>query len=125
MLFSTPQLIRASRTRSGRTSAVMISSTRPVVPCARMLPSKLTIMPSPIESNEPSEPHMQTLAVTIRFWNGLAWMVKRQRRAVGPLDHGNADVAGLPRLDRNPGVELAVVELDLALIVDDQAGIVG
>src|SRR6187401_81470 len=39
---------------------------------AMMLPSKFTIMPSPIESNEPSEPHMQTFAVTIKFWNELA-----------------------------------------------------
>jgi hypothetical protein len=45
---------------------------RPVVPWAMMLPSKFTIMPSPMESNEPSEPHMQTLAVTIRFWKALA-----------------------------------------------------
>ena len=67
MLFSTPQCARASRTRSGRTSAVMISSTRPVVPWARTVPSKLTIIPSPIESKMPSDPHMQTLAVTIRL----------------------------------------------------------
>jgi len=25
-----------------------------------------------MESNEPSDPHMQTLAVTIRFWKALA-----------------------------------------------------
>jgi predicted amidohydrolase len=31
MLFSTPQCRRASRTRSGRTSAVMISSGRPII----------------------------------------------------------------------------------------------
>jgi hypothetical protein len=69
MLFSTLQLARASRTRSGRTSAVTISFARPDVPCARMVPSKLTIIPSPIESNVPSEPHMHTLAVTIRLQN--------------------------------------------------------
>ena len=45
--------------------------TRPVVPWARIAPSKLTIMPSPMESNEPSEPHMQTLAVTIRLQKAL------------------------------------------------------
>src|SRR5438874_10267743 len=45
--------------------------------------------------------------------------------ALRPLDHGNANVAGLPRLDWNPGMELAVVELDLAVVVDDQAAIVG
>ena len=40
---------------------------------ARTVPSKLTIMPSPIESKVPSEPHMQTLAVTMRLrkrWPG-------------------------------------------------------
>ena len=85
MLFSTAQCLRASRTRSGRTSAVMISSARPVVPCARIEPSKLTIMPSPIESNVPSLPHMQTLAVTIRFWKLLAWLVKRQASRIGAV----------------------------------------
>ena len=85
MLFSTPQLMRASRTRSGRTSAVMISSARPVVPCAMTLPSKLTIMPSPMESNDPSEPHMQTLAVTIRLLKAFAWLVKRQLSRIGAV----------------------------------------
>ena len=85
MLFSTPQPIRASRTRSGRTSAVMISFGRPVSPCAMTVPSKFTIMPSPMESNEPSLPHMQTFAVTIRFWNALAWLVKRQLWRIGAV----------------------------------------
>ena len=85
MLFSTPQPRRASRTRSGRTSAVMISSARPVVPWAMIVPSKLTIMPSPMESNVPSEPHMQTLAVTMRLWKALAWLVKRQASRIGAV----------------------------------------
>ena len=50
---------------------------------------------------------------------------ERDSGAVRALDHGNADVAGLPRLDRNPGMEFAVVELDFAAIVDDQPGIIG
>ena len=50
---------------------------------------------------------------------------QRDLGALRPLDHGDADVAGLPRLDRNPGMEFAVVELDLAVVVDDQAGIIG
>ncbi len=85
MLFSTPQCRRASRTRSGRTSAVMISSTRPVVPWARTAPSKLQIIPSPIESNVPSEPHRQTLAVTIRLQKALDWLVKRQDSRIGAV----------------------------------------
>ncbi|CKU70082.1 Uncharacterised protein [Mycobacterium tuberculosis] len=62
MLFSTPQPVRASRTRSGRSSAVMISSTRPP-PSTSTVPSKLQNMPSPIESKLPSLPHRHTLAV--------------------------------------------------------------
>ena len=31
-------------------------------------PSKLTIIPSPIESNVPSDPHMHTLQLTSKFW---------------------------------------------------------
>src|SRR6266403_4160074 len=50
---------------------------------------------------------------------------ERDLGALRSLDHGNADVAGLPWLDRNPGMEFPVVELDRAVIVDDQAGIVG
>ncbi len=164
MLFSTPQPARASRTRSGRTSAVMISSTRPDVPCAMMLPSKLTIMPSPMLSNEPSLPHMQTLAVTMRLQNAFDRLVKRHefpdwgriaggsehnfRALVGALarhlrehaimadderelataraiDDGNAQIARLPRLDGHPRVQLAIIELHLALVVDDDAGVVG
>ena len=85
MLFSTDQCARASRTRSGRTSAVMISSGRPLVPWASTVPSKLTIMPSPIESKLPSLPHMQTLAVTIRLQNAFAWLVKRQASRIGAV----------------------------------------
>jgi hypothetical protein len=33
--------------------------------------SKFTIMPSPMESNVPSDPHMQTLAATIKLQNEL------------------------------------------------------
>ena len=32
-------------------------------------------MPSPIESKLPSLPHRHTLAVIIRFWKALAWLV--------------------------------------------------
>ena len=85
MLFSTPQWIRASRTRSGRTSAVMISSGRPLVPCAMTEPSKLTIMPSPMESKVPSEPLMQTLAVTIRLQKLLDWLVNRHESRIGAV----------------------------------------
>ena len=62
MLFSTPQPARASRIRSGRSSAVMISSGRPP-PATITVPSKLQNMPSPMESKVPSLPHMHTLAV--------------------------------------------------------------
>ena len=84
-LFSTPQCIRASRTRSGRTSAVMISSGLAVSPWAMTSPSKLTIMPSPMLSKSPSVPHMHTLAVTIRFWNELAWLVNLQELRIGAV----------------------------------------
>src|SRR6202049_2792115 len=128
-----------------------------------MLPSKFTTMPSPMESNEPSEPHMHVgrhhqvlesvsliceapafanrrgvaggadhdfgalVGAFARHLGEHAVMANDQRDfgALGSLDHGNADIAGLPRLDRNPGMEFAVVQLDLAVIVDDQAGIVG
>src|SRR5688572_14638458 len=59
MLFSTPQTRRASRTRSGRTSAATISSGLPP-PQASGTRSKLTMLASPMESNVPSLPHMQT-----------------------------------------------------------------
>ncbi len=85
MLFSTPQWMRASRTRSGRTSAVMISSGRPVVPCAMMLPSKLTIIASPMESNCPSDPLMHTLAVTMRLQKLFDWLVKRHDSRIGAV----------------------------------------
>ncbi len=49
---------------------------------------------------------------------------QRDPGALRPLDHRDADVAGLPRLDRNPGMKLAVIKLELAAIVDDQARIV-
>jgi hypothetical protein len=50
---------------------------------------------------------------------------QRNPGALGTLNHGNADIAGFPRLDRDPGVEFPVVQFDLALIVDDQPRIVG
>ena len=50
-----------------------------------MVPSKLTIMPSPMESKLPSEPHMQTLAVTMRLQKALAWLVKRQASRTGAV----------------------------------------
>ena len=37
---------------------------------------------------------------------------------------GYPHVTGLPRLNRDPGVELAIVELDDALSIDDNAGVV-
>jgi hypothetical protein len=40
----------------------MISSGR-FVPDAMIVPSKLTIIPSPMESNVPSEPHIATEAL--------------------------------------------------------------
>jgi len=46
---------------------------------------------------------------------------QRDFGAFRSFDHGNADVAGLPRLDRNPRMEFAIIQLDLAVIVDDQA----
>ena len=46
---------------------------------------------------------------------------QRDLRAVRPVAHRDAEVARLPRLDRHPGMHLAVIELDLALVVDDQA----
>ena len=49
------------------------------------VPSKLTIIASPMELNVPSEPHMQTLAVTIRLQKALAWLVKRQESRIGAV----------------------------------------
>ena len=65
---------RASRTRSGRNSQVIISSGR-LLPSTIGVPSKLTNIPSPIESKVPSEPHIHTLAVYIRLQKALAWLV--------------------------------------------------
>jgi hypothetical protein len=42
-------------------------------------------MPSPIESKSPSEPHMHTLHVTIRFWKALDWLVKRHDERIGAV----------------------------------------
>src|SRR6266571_3709189 len=50
---------------------------------------------------------------------------QRDFGALWPFDHGNADVAGLPRLDGNPWMEFSIIQLDLAVIVDDQARIIG
>ena len=83
--FSTAQCLCASRMRSGLNSAVMISRGRSVVHSARIDPSKLTSMPSPIESKSPSDPHMQTLAVAIRFWKLFAWFVKRHAARRGAV----------------------------------------
>jgi hypothetical protein len=47
---------------------------------------------------------------------------QRDLGAVWSFDHGNADIARLPRLDRNPRMKLAVIKLDLTMVVDDQAG---
>ena len=44
--------------------------------------------------------------------------------AARPDAHRHAQVARLPGLNRHPGVQLAVVQLDLALVVDDQAAVV-
>ena len=52
-------------------------------------------------------------------------MISASFAPFGPSITGNAEVAGLPRLDRDPRVQLAVVQLDVAVVVDDQAGIVG
>ena len=43
----------------------------------------------------------------------------------GPVADGDADIARLPRLDRHPGMHLAIIELERARVVDDHAGIVG
>jgi len=84
MLFSTPQRRRASSASFGRTSAVMISSGAPL-PVTSGTPSKLTIMPSPMELNTPSVPAMQTLAVYIRFENALLWLLTCQACRIGAV----------------------------------------
>ena len=62
-----------------------ISFARPDVAWAKIVPSKFTIMPSPMESNVPSEPHMHTLAVIMRLQNAFAWLVKRQDSRIGAV----------------------------------------
>ncbi len=62
----------------------MISSGRRL-PSTITVPSKLQNMPSPIESKLPSLPHRHTLAVTIRFWNALAWLVIFHEWAIGAV----------------------------------------
>ena len=42
----------------------------------------------------------------------------------GPVTDRDAEVTGLPRLDWHPGMQLAVIKRDLALISNDDAGIV-
>src|ERR1700744_4019870 len=50
---------------------------------------------------------------------------QRELAAFRPVNDGNAEIAWLPRLDRHPRMELAIVEAQLARIVDNNAGIVG
>jgi hypothetical protein len=50
---------------------------------------------------------------------------QRQGAAVRPFADGNADVAGFPRLDGDPGMQLAVVELEFPFVVNNQAAVVG
>jgi hypothetical protein len=50
---------------------------------------------------------------------------QRHLAAVRAVADRNAEIARLPRLDRHPRMHFAVIELDLAFVVDDQAGIVG
>ena len=50
---------------------------------------------------------------------------ERELRALRTVADGDADVAGLPRLDRRPGMHLAIVELERSRVVDDHARIVG
>jgi hypothetical protein len=46
-------------------------------------------------------------------------------RALRPFDDGYAGIAGLPGLYGGPWMPLAILELKLVLVVDDDAGIVG
>src|SRR5690606_33142801 len=46
---------------------------------------------------------------------------ERELAAPWPVDDGNTEIAWLPRLDRNPGMHLAIVELQLARVSDDYA----
>ena len=41
-----------------------------------------------------------------------------------PHTDGNARIARLPRLDRNPWVHFAIIQLNHALIVDDQTCVI-
>mmetsp|Transcript_59310 Transcript_59310/g.152709 ORF Transcript_59310/g.152709 Transcript_59310/m.152709 type:complete len:397 (-) Transcript_59310:2-1192(-) len=49
---------------------------------------------------------------------------QRKLAALRPLAHGDAQIAGLPRLDRDPRVKLAVVQLQVAVGVDDDPRVV-
>ena len=50
---------------------------------------------------------------------------ERNAAAVGPVTHRHAQVTRLPRLHWHPGVQLAVIELDGARVINDQAAVVG
>jgi len=50
---------------------------------------------------------------------------ERQGAAVGALAHRHAQVARLPGLYRHPRVQLAVVQRNIALVIDDEAAVVG
>ena len=50
---------------------------------------------------------------------------ERELATARAIDDGNAQIARLPRLDGHPRVQLAIIELHLALVVDDDAGVVG
>ena len=50
---------------------------------------------------------------------------QRELAALGAVDHRDAQVAGLPGFDRHPRMQLAVVERERAVVVDDDAGVVG
>ena len=43
--------------------------------------------------------------------------------ALRAFDDGNSEIAGFPGFDRHPGMELAVIEFDLALVVDNKTGV--
>ena len=56
-----------------------------IASAASTVPSKLQNMASPIESNVPSLPHRQTLAVMAMFWKALAWLVICQAWRIGAV----------------------------------------
>src|ERR1051325_2465154 len=119
MLFSTPQPARASRPRSGRILAGMISSAGPP-------PSTLTV---PARRGVARRAHDQLGALVrglARHLGEHAVVADDQPEldALRPIAHRNAEVARLPRLDRHPRMQLAVVELDLPAVVDDQPAVV-